>query len=465
MNPSETLAILRWLENNKMFQAASVLETESGVTLHKYGNNLKSIRDLAFQGEFDELVSLATQLFKDDAGSVVLQIREVQFSELLAQVNSEETLERAGNFLASIKDSINPADFKRMVFNLSNPPSKFNFARHKIAELFISKIAPSFPEESPSKENVPSLVFGNLEPIFGRAKQNLSKTTALMSLRENQPQLSEVTRCDEKVAVRACTFLDDGKIIFGNNRGTVFTRDKNFAEIHRQPGRHEGSVFCLRSCGAIWASGSNDQSVKISGASEIEIPINSGTVRCLAFTDGDRLFTASSEESVFREFSGEGVLKGFVPLGSYAKSLEAVSFNELVAVSSMGVVHLWDTRQSRATVSFRSSRGKANFACGRDGLVFVGSDSGSLEAFDARKMPAELWFKENAHSGEIRSISATDKFIASTAFDGTVLVSTAGLGDETDRVTLGGKVVNCSWLGRRLTVTSAEGVCVLYELN
>ena len=200
---------------------------------------------------------------------------------------------------------------------------------------------------------------------------------------------------------------------------------------------HAGSVYSVAWSGSLIASGSNDQTIKLthdessSNRSGNRIKLQSGTVRGLDFHSFNTivLFAGCSGDSLLRQIDPvPGTVVGKFAC-SPSSSLNDSTFintvccgnNVVVCALSNGAVVAVDDRCS--FVPWRISTGNTSACAHSNGhYVAIGTESGNVGLYDMRVGgSSSLWTSNRAHGGACRSVSVShsseEPIVASASFD------------------------------------------------
>ena len=518
----EDILVAKWLYEKKYFSALVDLENDAGVQLHEATSQMKLIKKICLDGDFDGLQILMTKMFNEPNLSLFrFSILRHELLERLSCIKSRDDVERFVSDLDASRSILGSELVAQLEAALMLPdPMRHDIydgwskikGRYELFESMLPVLRRIFPDQSYTlrlSESAPSNPLERIVSDFRRShtaeydsffhgpkfstpiespaplavqisdppKPHPVRTPPPVSaLDVPRPQTipSETVHPAYKVTrkykdssnspVRAACFSPDGKrIAIGTNSQSLIICDIQanapILSVSRRVDKvHAGSVYSMAWSGSIIATGSNDQTIKLTLDDPTNtrpgnrIKLQSGTVRGLDFhMNGKSLFAGCSGDSWVRQIdSTTGLVSGKFACSSSTSLNDSTFINSVccsdsvvVCALSNGTVAAVDDRCTSA--AWRISTGNTSTVAHSAGTyVAIGTESGNVGLYDIRSSESiPVWLAKSAHSGACRSVSvshSTEPVVASGSFDKKIKLWKSGQnfstldGQHTDRV-------------------------------
>lgn len=436
----EAKIYLQWLYEKRLFRTLIAMEEETGMSLQNCSADILVLRSLCFQGKFEPLSELLTQILPQDSSLHAACLRQ-HLKELLSSVDSDSDVATFIERLSFAKKYITREEKREFESALTaedpeNEPLLSNWSmwegRYELFVQIANQLAFDFPVTLEKNEE-------QISP-YSTPPSSLDE---LVSVSKNLVKVAEYMD-DSSQPIRAVSFSPDGKYLaVGTNSQSLIVCevDKKLKPIGKSLKLHAGSVYtCAWSLDGEWiATGSNDQTIRINPSGRLlgksidrtgsRIPLQAGTVRALSYLDANSLVCGSSADCTLRVIdpSNSVVKLKIVPYYSegHVTSVDCSTESSplICAASSQGNVWVSDPRAPPEEKIFwqaPSSAGSSSSVAAMRGTTLVaGNDAGDLILWDIRSPLTAVWKQEGLHAGPIRGVdfSPNKKSILSVSFD------------------------------------------------
>ena len=513
----EQLLVAKWLFDRKYYDSLVAFESDAGIHLHEATSQIKLIKKICLDGDFDGLKILMDKMFTDPHLTLFkFSITRHELLERLSCIKTRNDVQRFVCDLEASKTIIGSELVSQIESALSMPDplrheiyhgwSKIK-GRYELFEAMLPVLRRIFPDQSYTARLSDSCPTNPLEMIVSRFRKNnpaefdsffhgpkfstpiespapiavhLSPVIVPPKPPSPPPALSQPTQlpptlpsCFElqpahrykdssNSPVRVACFSSDGtRLAIGTNSQSLVLCDirpgvPDLSVSRRIDKLHAGSVYSIAWSSNLIATGSNDQTIKLtpddsSTRPGARIKLESGTVRGLDFqTNSQFLFAGCSGDSIVRQLDPiKGTMVAKFP--TCPSSLNDTSFintvsstnDVIVCALSNGAVVAVDTRCTSAVWRIGGSNNTSAVANCHGHYVAVGTESGNVGLFDMRSTGDPVWYIKNGHQGACRSVSlshTSDPIIASGSFDKKIKLWKSGKtvstleGQHTDRI-------------------------------
>jgi len=521
----EELLIAKWLYHKKYFSTLVALENDCGVQLHDATSQIKLIKKICLDGDFEGLQILMSKMFEDPHLSLFkFAILRHELLERLSAIKSRDDIEKFVNQLEVSRLILGSEVISQFEAALKLPdPMRHEIydgwskikGRYELFESMLPVLRRIFPDQSYTLRLSESAPSNPLERIFTEFRRSrlaefdsffhgpkfstpiespvplaievsdpakpppLPDHPAIPAPKLPAPSPAPIAstftvshryKDSSNSPVRVACFSPDGKrLAIGTNSQSLIICDiqsnsPNLSVSRRVDKVHAGSVYSMAWSGSLIATGSNDQTIKLTldDATNTRpgnrIKLQSGTVRGLDFhTDEKRLFAGCSGDSFIRQIdTGTGTVSAKFPC-SPSSSLNDSTFINTVCYSnsfvvcalSNGAVVAVDERCSSAPWRISTGNTSAVAHCVGN-YVAVGTETGNVGLYDIRvDSGSALWFIKGAHSGACRSVSisqTSEPIVASGSFDKKIKLWKKGQNFSTLENQHTDRVVFVNWL-------------------